>query len=109
MMRKPRSASAMWDVLLSVPLYGFISFLFMTHSLPTADLGVSREDLMASIRKLEAQLAQEKFFHEKSKAEQQQEIKVKCSSIDRWIGLFTARYQIQYETRFTLGEIFPDS
>ncbi|PFX34015.1 spindle pole body component 110-like [Stylophora pistillata] len=41
-----------------------------------ADLSVSKEDLVTSIRKLEAQLAQENFFHEKSKAEQQQEIKV---------------------------------
>lgn len=41
---------------------------------------------MASIRRLEAQLAQEKFFHEKSKAEQQQEIKVKCIEFDSYFS-----------------------
>lgn len=45
---------------------------------------------MASIRRLEAQLAQEKFFHEKSKAEQQQEIKVKCIEFDSYFSFHTA-------------------
>lgn len=44
---------------------------------------------MASIRRLEAQLAQEKFFHEKSKAEQQQEIKVKCTEFDSYFSFQT--------------------
>lgn len=44
---------------------------------------------MANIRRLEAQLAQEKFFHEKSKAEQQQEIKVKCIEFDSYFSFHT--------------------
>lgn len=46
--------------------------------LPATDLGGAPKDLLAAIRKLEAQLAQEKFFHDKSRTEQQHEIKVKC-------------------------------
>ena len=40
-------------------------------------LSPKKEDPWALVRKLEAQLAQEKFYHDKTKTENQYEIKVK--------------------------------
>ncbi|KAJ7351845.1 hypothetical protein OS493_035328 [Desmophyllum pertusum] len=45
------------------------------NNVEATDLGGAPKDLLAAIRKLEAQLAQEKFFHDKSRTEQQHEIK----------------------------------
>ena len=43
-----------------------------------------KEDPWALVRKLEAQLAQEKFYHEKTKTENQYEIKVTSESNVYW-------------------------
>ncbi|XP_078380489.1 uncharacterized protein LOC144663419 isoform X2 [Oculina patagonica] len=52
----------------------------------TEDSGTSKQDLLRTVRKLEAQLAQEKFFYDKTKSEQQHEIKTlhgKVKSLER--------------------------
>ena len=55
------------------PLPGFLTIAFYLAEL----LGCKKEDPWALVRKLEAQLAQEKFFHEKTKTDHQYEVKVK--------------------------------
>ena len=53
----------------------FLTFLSITFYLAEL-LGCKKEDPWALVRKLEAQLAQEKFFHEKTKTDHQYEVKV---------------------------------
>lgn len=48
-------------------------------------LSPKKEDPWALVRKLEAQLAQEKFYHEKTKTENQYGIKVTSDSNIYWI------------------------
>ena len=54
----------------------FLTFLTIAFYLAEL-LGCKKEDPWALVRKLEAQLAQEKFFHEKTKTDHQYEVKVK--------------------------------
>ena len=54
----------------------FLTFLSIAFYLAEL-LGCKKEDPWALVRKLEAQLAQEKFFHEKTKTDHQYEVKVK--------------------------------
>lgn len=53
----------------------FLTFLTIAFYLAEL-LGCKKEDPWALVRKLEAQLAQEKFFHEKTKTDHQYEVKV---------------------------------
>ena len=52
-------------------------------------LSPKKEDPWALVRKLEAQLAQEKFYHDKTKTENQYEIKVKQLTCCQVLGTAT--------------------